>query len=39
MNGGLNPRHRPISALSNFCLEVDRFRNQLGREISKDAAE
>lgn len=27
------------SALSNFCLEVDRFRDQLGREIGKNAAE
>ena len=27
------------SALSNFCLEVDRFRDQLGSEISENAAE
>ena len=27
------------SALSNFRLEVNRFRHQPGREIGKDAAE
>jgi hypothetical protein len=30
---------RPRSALSNFCVEIDRFRSQLSCEIGKDAAE
>src|SRR5690348_1360504 len=29
----------PRSALSNSCLEVDRFRDKLGSEIGENAAE